>query len=228
MSTGAGRGGFITLEGGEGAGKSTQVRALVERLAAQGLQAIATREPGGSHRAESIRTVLLSGDVAALGPAAEAILFAAARLDHLRHTIRPALARGLFVVCDRFADSTRAYQGTVDAVPSGLIDALEVLVVGTNRPDLTLVLDLDPVVGLARAKSRRGAGAAADRFERETLDFHRRLRAAFRVIAERDPERCRLIDAAAPQAAVSAAIWAEVSARFGLGADAGRQQGDRG
>jgi dTMP kinase len=207
LSTGSGRGGFITLEGGEGAGKSTQVKALVERLAERGLPAIATREPGGSHRAEAIRTVLLSGVAAGLGATAEAILFAAARLDHLQCTIRPALARGQFVVCDRFADSTRAYQGTVGAVPSGLIGALEDLVVGATRPDLTLLLDLDPVVGLARAKSRRGAGQA---------------------LADQNPQRCRLIDADAPSGAVGEAIWAEVAARFELGPVTAERQGDRG
>ena len=208
------RGGFITLEGGEGAGKSTQAARLVARLAARGLEAIATREPGGSPRAETIRAALLSGAVAPLGPTAEALMFSAARLDHVETKIRPALERGAFVVCDRFIDSTRAYQGALGRVDPTLVASLERVVVGASMPDLTLVLDLPPPTGLARARTRRGADAVADRFEREGEDFHGRLRTAFLAIAAREPERCRVIDADRPPDDVAEAIWTAVLSRF--------------
>lgn len=205
---------FITLEGGEGAGKSTQVRRLLARLQAAGIDAVGTREPGGSTGAEIMRHLILSGAAKPLGPLAEATLFAAARADHLDATIRPALARGAWVVCDRFADSTRVYQGALGNVDPRLIAALEQVTVGETRPDLTLILDLPAEEGLARAAARSGQGA--DRFESEGLAFHRALREAFRALATEEPERCVLIDASGTPEAVEEAIWQEVSARLKL------------
>ena len=200
------RGRFITLEGGEGVGKSTQARMLAERLALRGFECITTREPGGSPGAEKLRTILLSGAVQPLGPMAEALLFAAARIDHLDKTIRPALARGAFVICDRFTDSTRAYQGALGNIDARQIRALEEITVGPTRPDLTFMLDLPVEIGLARAKARRGA-EAVDRFEGEDVDFHNGLRRAFRDIAEAEPQRCHIIDAQRSPQEISDAIW---------------------
>lgn len=206
------RGRFITFEGGEGAGKSTQVRRLAQRLAATGLIVRTTREPGGSPGAEALRHVILSGAAKPMGPQVEAMLFAAARADHLDATIRPALARGDWVICDRFFDSTRAYQGAQGAVEDGLLAALEAVTVGEDRPDLTLILDLPAEEGLARAAARSGAGA--DRFEAESIEFHRALRQAFLARADAEPERCVVIDAGAPIEAVSEAVWNAVRARL--------------
>ena len=205
---------FITFEGGEGAGKSTQVRLLVEKLGAEGITAIATREPGGSPGAEKIREAVLSGAVRKFGVEAEAMMFSAARVDHLDHTIRPALAKGTWVVCDRFADSTRAYQGAQGAVDPHLIAALERVAVGPTRPDLTLILDIAPETGLARAAARRPEGAAADRFEGEALEFHRGLRRAFLDIAEQEPKRCAVIDAALSVEEIAARVWSTVRVRL--------------
>lgn len=202
---------FITLEGGEGVGKSTQVVRLVARLQAYG-DVIATREPGGSLKAEAIRELLLSGLVAPFGPTAEAVLFSAARADHLRALIRPALARGAWVVCDRFSDSTRAYQGAAGHVNPALLAGLERVVVGSTRPDLTLILDLPQRLGLARARAR--AGGAADRFESQDDAFHDRLRHAFLAIAAAEPERCAVVDASLDPDAVAQAIWQVVAARL--------------
>jgi dTMP kinase len=207
------RGRFITFEGGEGSGKSTQVASLVKRLTTLGLAVMATREPGGSPGAEAVRHVLLSGAAQPLGAHAEAILFAAARDDHVSQTIRPALERGKWVVSDRFADSTRVYQGVVSNVDPRVIARLEQLTVGDTRPDLTLVLDVPAEVGLARATRRRGSGAG-DRFEAETLDFHKKLREAYLELAAREPERCAVIDAARAPDKVGDAVWAVVNARL--------------
>ncbi len=207
------RGRFITFEGGEGSGKSTQVAALVKRLTALGLAAMATREPGGSPGAEAVRHVLLSGAAKPLGAHAEAILFAAARDDHVTQTIRPALERGKWVVSDRFADSTRVYQGVLSNVDARLIARLEQLTVGDARPDLTIVLDLPAEVGLERAARRRGNGAG-DRFEAEALDFHKKLREAYLELAAREPDRCAVIDATPAADTVSDAVWAVVNARL--------------
>src|SRR5574337_139769 len=193
MSARAGR--FITLEGGEGAGKSVQAKRLEKRLKAAGLKVLRTREPGGSPGAEALRDAILSGFAARFGPEGEALLFAAARIDHLDKKILPALARGAWVVCDRFADSTRAYQGAAGNLPPEFIASLERLTVGANRPDLTLILDLEPEVGLERAAKRRRTGPA-DRFERQGLSFHETLRRAFLDIASAEPWRCAVIDAA--------------------------------
>jgi len=209
------RGRFITLEGGEGAGKSTQAQFLAERLASLGFDVVVTREPGGSPGAEALREVILSGRAAPFGAAGEAILFSAARIDHVDRTIAPALARGAWVVCDRFADSTRAYQGAAGKVDPTLIATLERVAVGAVRPDLTLILDLPPEKGLARASARRGvAGGRADRFEREGPSFHETLREAFLDIARAEPRRCAIIDADRPPREVADAIWACVRARL--------------
>jgi dTMP kinase len=202
------RGRFITLEGGEGAGKSTQARLLAQRLKPMGISVVVTREPGGSLGAEALREVILSGKAAPFGPAGEAILFSAARIDHIDHTIAPALARGAWVISDRFADSTRAYQGAAGKLDPALIASLERVAVGQARPDLTLVLDLPAEKGLARAAARRGGEASPDRFEREGLAFHETLRQAFLDIARAEPVRCAVIDADRPPEAVAEAIWA--------------------
>jgi dTMP kinase len=207
------RGRFITFEGGEGTGKSTQVAMLVKRLGTLGVGVVATREPGGSPGAEAIRHVLLSGAAKPLGAYAEAILFAAARDDHVTQTIRPALGRGKWVICDRFADSTRVYQGVLSNVDARLISRLEKLTVGDARPDLTLVLDVAAEIGLERAARRRGNGAG-DRFESEALDFHRKLREAYLELAAREPDRCAVIDASPAAETVADAIWAVVNARL--------------
>jgi len=208
------RGSFITLEGGEGVGKSTQAGYLLRNLRIAGIEAIGTREPGGSPGAEILRKVLLSGDVARLGPAAEAILFAAARIDHIDKTIEPALAAGTFVVCERFADSTRAYQGTRGQLDPRFLRALERVTLGDVRPGLTLILDLPAAEGLARAAARRGAREAPDRFEREDLEFHESLRAAFLVMAAAEPARCAVIDATCAEEEVARAIFEVVSNRL--------------
>jgi dTMP kinase len=207
------RGRFITFEGGEGSGKSTQVAALVKRLGTLGIAAVATREPGGSPGAEAIRHVLLSGAAKPLGAYAEAILFAAARDDHVSQTIRPALDQGKWVVSDRFADSTRVYQGALSNVDARLIARLEELTVGDVRPDLTIVLDVPADIGLERAARRRGNGAG-DRFEAEALDFHKRLRDAYRELAAGEPDRCAVIDATSSPEHVADLVWAVVNARL--------------
>jgi dTMP kinase len=207
------RGRFITFEGGEGTGKSNHTRLLAERLSAAGIEVVMTREPGGSPGAEIIRHVILSGAAKPLGAEAETMLFASARDDHLCTTIRPALARGAWVVCDRFADSTRVYQGIVGAVDPRLIGELERITVGATMPDLTFVLDVPAEVGLARAGKRRGDGDP-DRFESEALEFHEKLRAGFRALAESEPDRCVLIDATAPRSDVATQIWSIVEQRL--------------
>jgi len=207
------RGRFITFEGGEGSGKSTQVATLVKRLTSLGVAVMATREPGGSPGAEAVRHVLLSGAAKPLGAHAEAILFAAAREDHLSQTIRPALERGTWVISDRFADSTRVYQGVLSNVDPRIISRLERLTVGETPPDLTFVLDVPAEIGLDRAARRRG-NRAGDRFEAEALDFHKKLREAYIELAGREPARCAVIDAAAPPDTVADAVWAVVNARL--------------
>ncbi|VTZ52391.1 thymidylate kinase [Methylocella tundrae] len=208
------RGRLITLEGGEGAGKSTQISLLLRRLREAGVDAIATREPGGSEGAEILRKVLLSGVVKPLGPTAEAILFAAARIDHIDNTIEPALAAGTWVLSDRFSDSTRAYQGGAGGLDSRLLSALERVTLGGLCPDLTLILDLPAEEGLLRASRRLAPGETQDRFEDESLQFHERLRAAFLAIAAQEPNRCAVIDASASVTDVAEAIWSAVSSRL--------------
>lgn len=209
------RGRFITFEGGEGSGKSTQARLLVETLRSYGFDVLLTREPGGSPGAEIIRHVILSGAAQPLGADAEAILFAAARDDHVRATIEPALQAGRWVVCDRFLDSTRVYQGIVGHVDARLIRGLERITVGDTMPDLTFIMDVPAEVGMERA-TRRRCGAAMDRYEAESIDFHERLRRAFAALAKLDAERCVMIDAAQPRDIVQGRIWRIVSERFAI------------
>ncbi len=207
------RGRFITFEGGEGTGKSVQASMLANRLRGLGLSVVLTREPGGSPGAEIIRHVILSGAAKPFGAHAEAILFAAARDDHIRHTIQPALERGQWVISDRFADSTRVYQGTLGNVDPKLIQGLERITVGDLKPDITFILDVATEVGLARAQARRG-DEEADRFERESVEFHDKLRDAFRLLARSEPERCVLIDASAPSATVAERVWKVITDRL--------------
>lgn len=208
------RGHFITFEGGEGAGKSTQIKLLAERLQKAGLQTVVTREPGGSPGAEVIRHLLLSGIGGLIGgPEAEALLFAAARDDHVRSLIAPALDSGSWVLCDRFYDSSRVYQGSLGAVSPALLGALQHVTIGAMKPELTVILDVPVEIGLKRAALRRG-NAAPDRFESETTDFHRKLREAYRQIAAAEPERCVLIDANADQKMVADRIWLAVQDRL--------------
>jgi dTMP kinase len=199
---------FITFEGGEGAGKSTQIKLLADRLRTHGKTVVLTREPGGTTQAEALRNLLVSGDVSTWSAEAEALLNYAARDSHLNEVIRPALKSGATVLCDRFMDSTRAYQGYAGACTFHLLDELEKSIVGETRPNLTLVFDLDPVIGLERARSR-GAGSE-DRFERKGLAFHQRLREGFLEIAKAYPVRCRVIDANQSLEALAADVWSQV------------------
>jgi dTMP kinase len=201
---------FISLEGGEGAGKSTQARLLAAALAAEGLPVLRTREPGGSPGAEAIRGLLLGDAVAQWDGVAECLLHFAARREHVTATIRPALEAGMWVVCDRFADSTLAYQCFGQGVPRGVWDKLADVALDGLRPDLTLVLDIAPAQGLGRAIAR----GDANRYERLGQDFHARVHAGFRAIAAAEPERCVLLDATGTEAGVAAAILAAVRARL--------------
>ena len=207
------RGRFVTFEGGEGSGKSTHAKLLAERLSAAGIAVVRTREPGGSPGAEIIRHILLSGIAKPLGAETEAMLFAAARDDHVRSIIRPALLEGKWVICDRFIDSTRVYQGALGKVDDKLIRGLERVTVGPAMPDLTFVLDVPASVGLARA-TRRRAGGAADRYESEAVEFHESLRMAYRALAEAEPHRIVLIDGRPPREVVAARIWDIVEQRL--------------
>jgi dTMP kinase len=212
------RGIFITFEGGEGVGKSTQIKHLAARLAKMGIEPLLTREPGGSAFAETARGLLLDPKAAPQSAMAQALLFYAARADHLEVTIRPALSAGRWVLCDRFADSTRAYQGAASGVDTAAIAALDGLVVGSDQPALTVLLDLDPKVGLARADQRRtaapGAFIAADTYESRRLDFHQRLRAGFLEIAKHEPSRVVVIDAFQNELTIADQVWRHVSERF--------------
>ncbi len=217
---------FITFEGGEGAGKSTQIRILAEALRSAGYDVLVTREPGGSPGAEAVRYVLLSGAAESLGPAMEAILFAAARSDHVEQVIRPAIEAGKIVLSDRFADSSRVYQGVTGELDPDFMTALERVTVNGMVPDLTIVLDLDPDEGLRRAAHRRGEDESADRYEKEQVEIHRRRRKAFLEIARAEPERCIVIDATQPvdhaAAEIAEAVWNMLSAhrRANEGVDA--------
>ena len=207
------RGKFITFEGGEGTGKSTQAGILADRLASAGRKVLATREPGGSPAAEEIREALLSGHVSQFGPFAEAVMFAVARADHVKNAIGKALKEGKWVVCDRFFDSTRAYQGITGGVPRELISALERLTVGNLKPDITFILDIPPEQGLTRAAERRDGGAP-DRFESQEVAEHERIRKAYLDIAEEEPGRCVVIDASQPEAMVAEDVWEVVLQRL--------------
>ena len=204
---------FITFEGGEGGGKSTHAKLLGEKLEKAGIEVVLTREPGGSPGAEIIRHVLLSGAAKPLGAETEAILFAAARDDHVKATIEPALEAGKWVICDRFLDSTRVYQGMLGHVDPRLIRGLERVTVGETMPDLTLILDVPVEIGLERASARRGA-AAVDRFEAENVEFHEKLRGSYAALAKLEPDRCVLIDATQSKEVVQDTIWKAVSDRL--------------
>jgi len=205
------RGKFITLEGGEGVGKSTQIRRLIARLSDQGKEVVATREPGGSPGAESIRDLVLRGAADRWSPMTETLLMYASRRDHIERVITPALAAGKWVVCDRYADSTRAYQGAAGGVEPAFIAALEDHVLGDVRPDLSLIFDLDPKIGLARAVDRAGAEM---RFESKGEAFHSRLRQAFLDIASLEPQRCAVIAAQGSLEAVETLVWSAVQDRL--------------
>jgi dTMP kinase len=204
---------FITFEGGEGSGKSTQIKTLAERLNGAELRTIVTREPGGSPGAEIIRHLLLSGMGKLLGPEAETLLFAAARDDHVHAVIEPALDQGIWVLCDRFFDSTRAYQGRLGKVEPAVLNAMQRVTIGDLKPDLTIILDVPVDIGMQRAAARRGHGVP-DRFEAEDVKFHEGLREAYRQIAAAEPQRCVLIDANAAPGIVAARVWTSVRDRF--------------
>lgn len=204
---------FITIEGGDGTGKSTQMWMLAESLRSLGIAVAVTREPGGTHTAEVIRTVLVGGDVHRWSPLSEVLLHYAARREHLDRTILPALAAGQWVVCDRFADSTMAYQGCGHQIGCADVRAIHRIVVGGFRPDLTLILDLAVEQGLARARARSGS---EDRYERMDRGFHQRVRHGFLAIARDEPERCVIVDARRSPEAVATEILMRVRSRFGL------------
>lgn len=208
---------FITFEGGEGVGKSTQVKRLLTRLNRNSVAAVRTREPGGTPKAEAVRAFILQGRSESWGPGAEAVLFAAARLDHVNQLIAPSLDAGKWVISDRFHDSTRAYQGLTGGVDDKLIRGLEALALNGRMPDLTLVLDMDPEAAFKRVQERELEGAlvaTGDRFEKEDIEWHRRLRDSFLDIARDNPERCVVIPAAQSEDALEQEIWDTITRRF--------------
>ncbi|NEJ73751.1 dTMP kinase [Rhizobium phaseoli] len=207
MSSGTGL--FVTFEGGEGAGKSTQIRRLAEALRGEGRDVLVTREPGGSPGAEAVRHVLLSGAAEAFGTRMEAILFAAARNDHVEEVIRPALAAGKVVLCDRFIDSSRVYQGITGNLEPDFIETLQRIAINGVIPDCTVILDIPAKIGLERAQ-KRAAADAPDRFEKERLETHEKRREAFLDIAAREPERCHVVNAMQSEEAIAAEILAIV------------------
>lgn len=210
------RGRFITFEGGEGSGKSTQAMILAERLLNADIPVVKTREPGGSPQAEEIRKLLVNGEADRWSPMAETLLNFAAREDHLRNVILPSLDQGMWVLCDRFSDSTRAYQGAAGGVNQDFIEELDRQIVGSSQPELTFIFDIPAIQGLERAQARGGP----DRYERKGLAFHETLREAFLSIAESDPNRCIVIDGAASIEAVAELVWEMVLARFEVPTDA--------
>jgi dTMP kinase len=228
---------FITFEGGEGSGKSTQARLLAERLRGRGTEAVLTREPGGSPFAERLRKILLDPATEPHSPLAETLLFYAARADHLDAVIRPALTLGGWVICDRFSDSTRVYQGQAGVLREQVFDALELVVVAPTRPDLTFIIDVPAEIGLARAMVREGSkddrsgrpgvdqgenriarGLLSDRYESRDLSFHRRLREGFLKIAAAEPVRCVVIDGQQSPDEVAQSVWQAVTERMIAGA----------
>ncbi len=206
---------FITFEGGEGAGTSTQMRLLAQALSARGYRVLTTREPGGSAGAEAVRHVLLSGAAESFGVRMEAILFAAARSDHVEEVIRPALQQGTIVLCDRFMDSSRVYQGVTGNLEPAFVETMERVAVNGVIPDCTIIFDLPASVGLERAR-RRAANDSPDRFEKEQLETHEKRREAFLDIAAADPERCRVVDANRPPTAIAAEVLSLVEALLPL------------
>jgi dTMP kinase len=208
---------FITLEGGEGTGKSTQIRLLQQALASAGVDVVTTREPGGTPQAERIRNLLLQRDSGSFDPLTEALLLFAARREHLVEKIWPALEKGQWVISDRFADSSRAFQGYGMGLDQQVIDGLYKTVAGNFHPDLTFIFDIDPALGLERSIQRmKAAGLAEDRYERMGLAFHQRLREGFFEIAKKFPDRCVVIDAAQDVQAVHAQVMKVVGARYGV------------
>ncbi len=229
------RGKFITFEGGEGSGKSTQTKLLAERLSSRGVDVLLTREPGGSPFAEKLRALLLDPETPPHSALSEALLFYAARADHLDAVIRPALDRGTWVICDRFSDSTRVYQSFAGTLSPKIVEALDLIVVGANIPDLTLIIDVPADLGLLRAELRARAKAKpepkppsetdkpvprevrtllSDRYESRSTDFHYKLRDGFLDIARNAPDRCSVIDGQVDPAQVERAVWAAVAVRL--------------
>ncbi len=207
----SGRGIFISFEGGDGAGKSTQIKRLAERLSRAGRDVVTTREPGGSPGAEEIRKLLVEGDKDRWSPMTEALLMVAARRDHLERIILPGLARGAIVITDRFADSTMAYQGIAGELGRDAAAALHRIAVGENDPDLSIILDVSIEEGLSRAGGRDGAET---RFESKGADFQKKVRNAFLEIARDDPGRCVVIDATGDIDETAEAVWRAVSERL--------------
>lgn len=202
---------FISFEGGEGVGKTTQIRKLAQRLAELDFSPTISREPGGTAGAEAVRHVVLDKAAAEpFGPQMEALLFAAARLDHVESVIKPALKRGDVVIIDRFMDSTRVYQGASNDLDQDFLSALERVAINETGPDITLILDMDPAIGLARAAERREDNVDVDRFERETLAKHQARREAFLKIASAEPERCKVVDASGTVEEIADQIWSIV------------------
>lgn len=201
---------FVTIEGGEGAGKSTQIRLLAERLRGRGIDVLITREPGGTAGAEAIRELIVDGPADRWRPLAELYLFLAAREDHLHRAILPALTAGDWVLSDRFADSSRVYQGIAGELGLDLVDMLQAPLLGPHRPDLTIVLDLPVAAGLARCAVRGGAA----RFEAKGNAYHERVRAGFRLLAGREPGRFAVVDAEREAAVVAGDVWSIVEARL--------------
>ena len=213
------RGRFITLEGGEGVGKTTLAKHLRTQLEAQGLDVVLTREPGGSPAAELLRETLYGPGAPHWAPIPETLLLFAARAAHLEETIRPALARGAWVICDRFNDSTLAYQGVLGGVDKDFLSALDARVIGADHPDLTFMLDLDPAVSRARAEQR---GEVLTRYDSAPPAFHASLRAAFLDIAKANPERCSVLDAAAAPEEIARQAFNTIARRFGLNSETPR------
>jgi len=209
---------FITFEGGEGSGKSTQARLLADALRVKGIDPILTREPGGSPFAEHVRRLILDPETPPHSPLSEALLFYAARADHIEKVIRPALVAGRWVISDRFSDSTRVYQVEAGGLPLDVFKAFELIVVKLSYPDLTFILDIPAEAGLRRATTRRLAraiaGEDADAYEKRDLDYHERLRQGFLAVAKAEPRRCHVLDGTASQEAVAAEVWAQVQRRL--------------
>jgi dTMP kinase len=204
---------FITLEGGEGTGKSTQAKRLADMLQSRSITAVVTREPGGSPGAEQIRRLLVEGDTDRWDGRTETLLVFAGRIDHIERTIKPAMNSGKWVISDRFTDSTYVYQGIGRGVDRETIRRIESVAIGDFKPDLTLVLDLPVTIGLQRAKARQ---TSENRFEGFDIDFHEKLRSAYRDIAIRHADRCVLLDATGSVEEVAKAIWGATAKRFGL------------
>lgn len=204
---------FISFEGGEGSGKSTQIALLEKAFAQAGIGYVRTREPGGSKGAETIRNLLVTGHADSWNPLSETLLFYAARLDHVERLIKPALDKGQFVICDRFADSTLVYQGVGKGLSENYVRMLHQLLLGNFAPALTFMLDIEPAEGLKRAGNRTHNET---RFESMNLDFHRQIRAGFLAIAQRESARCRVLDASQSQEALHAHIVQAVNERFGV------------